>query len=100
MFVVHDGDARHAAGVGRLPARRDARAAARARAELGIATRKRDVPIDALADADEAFLTSTTREVQPIAHVDGVALPAAPGPVSDRASPPRSPTLVARDLDP
>ncbi len=36
----------------------------------------------ALAGADEAFLTSSTREVQPISHVDGVALPAAPGPTT------------------
>ncbi len=41
---------------------------------------ERDVPIDALASADEAFLTSSTRDVQPIASVDGQSLPAAPGP--------------------
>ena len=49
--------------------------------------RERDVPIDALARADEAFLSSTTREVQPIAHVDGGALPAAPGPVATALAP-------------
>ena len=38
----------------------------------------------ALGDADEAFLTSSTREVQPIGRVDGRALPAAPGPTSDK----------------
>jgi branched-chain amino acid aminotransferase len=37
-----------------------------------------------LADADEAFLTSSTREVQSIGRVDGRALPAAPGPTSDK----------------
>ena len=41
---------------------------------------ERDVPIDALMLADEAFLTSSTRDVQPIASVDGRSLPAAPGP--------------------
>jgi branched-chain amino acid aminotransferase len=38
----------------------------------------------ALGNADEAFLTSSTREVQPIGRVDGRALPAAPGPTSDK----------------
>ena len=38
----------------------------------------------ALGDADEAFLTSSTREVQPIGRVDERALPAAPGPTSDK----------------
>ena len=47
------------------------------------------MPIGALAQADEAFLSSTTREVQPIAHVDGVALREVAGAVSTR-SPPRS----------
>ena len=41
---------------------------------------ERDVPVDALAEADEAFLTSSTRDVQPIASVDGTPLPVAPGP--------------------
>ena len=47
--------------------------------------------------ADEAFLTSTTREVQPIAAVDGAPLPAA------RARYDRSPTRSrppGQDLDP
>jgi branched-chain amino acid aminotransferase len=60
---------------------------------------ERDVPVGALAAAGEAFLSSTTREVQPIRHVDGVALPAAPGPVArELAAAFRA--LVARDLDP
>nr|WP_202421342.1 aminotransferase class IV [Actinomadura rayongensis] len=46
---------------------------------------EQDVPLDALRDADEAFLTSTTRDLQPIALVDGVALPAAPGPITAKA---------------
>ena len=57
------------------------------------------MPVDALATADEAFLSSTTREVQPIAHVDGVALPAAPGPVATALAAAFR-ALVARDLDP
>jgi branched-chain amino acid aminotransferase len=44
-----------------------------------------DLPLAALAAADEAFLTSTTREVQPIRAVDGAVLPAAPGPLTQAA---------------
>lgn len=47
---------------------------------------ERDVPMSALASASEAFLTSTTREVQPIRAVDGVALTEAPGPVTRKAA--------------
>jgi branched-chain amino acid aminotransferase len=45
-----------------------------------------DLPLQALADADEAFLTGTTRDVQPIRCVDGRSLPAAPGPVTRKAA--------------
>ncbi len=58
-----------------------------------------DVPVGVLADADEAFLTSTTREVQPIATVDGTPLPDAPGPLTQAASESFA-ALVARDMDP
>lgn len=44
-----------------------------------------DLPLHRLADADEAFLTSSTRDVQPIRTVDGVVLPACPGPWTRRA---------------
>ena len=44
------------------------------------------LPVGALAGAAEAFLVSTGRHVQPISHVDGVALPAAPGPLTERAA--------------
>lgn len=65
----------------------------------GIDAVERDVPVGALARAEEAFLSSTTREVQPIARVDGVALPAAPGPVGAQLAAAFR-DLVARDLDP
>ncbi len=58
-----------------------------------------DLPIEALAEADEAFLTSTTREVQPIHAVDGRPLPSVPGPISSAAADAFA-ALVARDLDP
>jgi branched-chain amino acid aminotransferase len=53
----------------------------------------------ALGDADEAFLTSSTREVQPIGRVDGHALPAAPGPTSDKLGALLT-ELIARVPDP
>jgi branched-chain amino acid aminotransferase len=58
-----------------------------------------DVPVGALAQADEAFLTSSTRELQPIRAVDGTVLRAAPGPLTEAAAAAFG-DLVARDLDP
>jgi branched-chain amino acid aminotransferase len=37
-----------------------------------------------LATADEVFLTSSTRDVHPVAQVDGRPLPG-PGPVTEKA---------------
>jgi branched-chain amino acid aminotransferase len=51
---------------------------------IGIPIEERDVPVALLGAADEAFVSSTTREVQPIASVDGKPLPANPGPVTTR----------------
>lgn len=45
-----------------------------------------DLPLDALRAADEVFLSSTTREVQPVSGVDGEPLPATPGPLTRRAA--------------
>jgi branched-chain amino acid aminotransferase len=45
-----------------------------------------DVPLEALADADEAFLASTTRDVHPIASVDGRPLSQVGGPLTRTAS--------------
>ena len=44
-----------------------------------------DLPIEAFSQASEAFLTSTTRDLQPIRCVDGRPLPAVAGPVTTRA---------------
>jgi branched-chain amino acid aminotransferase len=66
---------------------------------LGIPVDTSPLPLDALRDADEAFLTSTTREVQPIATVDDQALPLAPGPVTAALAAAFT-ELVAHDLDP
>jgi branched-chain amino acid aminotransferase len=68
-------------------------------AELAIPADECPLPIGALARADEAFLTSTVREVQPIGAVDGRALPVAPGPRSSALAAAFT-DLVARDPDP
>lgn len=67
--------------------------------DLGLDPVEGAVALGALATADEAFLTSTTREVQAIARVDGVALPTAPGPVTSRLAAAFT-DLVARNVDP
>jgi branched-chain amino acid aminotransferase len=41
--------------------------------------------LDDLRGASEAFLASTTREIQAVASVDGNAFPAAPGPRTQEA---------------
>jgi branched-chain amino acid aminotransferase len=43
-----------------------------------------DLPMSVLATADEVFLTSSTRDVHPVAQVDGRPRPA-PGPVTEKA---------------
>jgi branched-chain amino acid aminotransferase len=60
---------------------------------------ERDVPLAALGEADEAFLSSSTREVQPISAVDGRPLASVPGPLSKEAAEAFR-ALVLRDLDP
>ncbi|PSK97684.1 branched-chain amino acid aminotransferase [Murinocardiopsis flavida] len=44
-----------------------------------------EVPMSALGEATEAFLTSTGRDVQPIRAIDGRVLGTVPGPVSQKA---------------
>ena len=66
---------------------------------LGIPVEEAPLPLDALHRADEAFLSSTTREVQAITRVDGQPLPVAPGPLTSRLAVAFT-ELIARDLDP
>ena len=54
-----------------------------AAAAAGIPTAERDLPIDVLDTCDEVFLTSTTRDIQPV-HAVGERTVAAPGPVTAR----------------
>ena len=58
-----------------------------------------DVPLAALASCDEAFLSSSTRDVQPVRAVDGRVLAAAPGPLTAAAVSAFA-DLLARDPDP
>jgi len=57
------------------------------------------LPIAALGEADEAFLTSSTRDVQAIRAVDGRGLGEAPGPLTIAAAAAFA-DLLAHDLDP
>jgi len=66
--------------------------------ELGIAAEE-NLPLPALADADEAFLTSSTRDVHPISSVDGTPLPATPGALT-KAAADAFRSLQQRDPDP
>jgi branched-chain amino acid aminotransferase len=53
--------------------------------------------LDDLHEAEEAFIASTVREVMPIAAIDDLLLPAAPGPVSEDARE-RLAARIERDL--
>lgn len=58
-----------------------------------------DLPLSALASVDEAFVTSSTRDVQPIRAIDGRALAPCPGPLTEAAAAAFR-DLVAQDLNP
>jgi branched-chain amino acid aminotransferase len=60
---------------------------------------EREVPLSALADAQEVFLTSSTRDVQPVSAVDGGAVPNTPGPLT-RSVQRVFAECAARDSDP
>jgi branched-chain amino acid aminotransferase len=66
--------------------------------ELGVAD-EAELPVSALTEAPEAFLTSSTRDVQPISSVDGCALAGAPGPLTITAAEAFR-DLRAKDPDP
>jgi branched-chain amino acid aminotransferase len=55
-------------------------------------------PLDDLLAASEAFLASTTREVQAVSAIDGVELPAAPGPRTEEAQQAFA-AIVSRELE-
>jgi branched-chain amino acid aminotransferase len=95
VFVVHDGVARTPPGdAGCLLG-----VTRGLLLELGTDAVEATLGLDDLYTADEAFLSSTVREVQPIATVDGRPIPATPGPVTEKLAAAFT-DLVARDLDP
>jgi branched-chain amino acid aminotransferase len=58
-----------------------------------------DLPIDVLGQVDEAFVTSSTRDIQPVERVDERPLPRCPGPLTERAMGAFA-EIRARTLDP
>jgi branched-chain amino acid aminotransferase len=68
-------------------------------AEHGIGAREEPLPMSVLMDCEEAFLTSSTREVHAIASVDGRELPRVGGGMT-RELARLYKELVARDPDP
>jgi branched-chain amino acid aminotransferase len=66
--------------------------------ELAIPCAEAALPVTALAQSDEAFLTSTVREIQPITAVDGRKLPRPPGKLTRRLAEAFT-ALVASDPD-
>ena len=64
-----------------------------------VAAQERSLPLAALAESTEAFLTSATRGVQPIRSVDGTELPQCPGPLT-RSAQRALDALIAKDLNP
>ncbi len=67
-------------------------------AERGITVATDDLALDRLASVDEAFLTSSTRDVQAIDRIDDRTI-GAPGPLTTAAASAFA-ELLARDLDP
>lgn len=65
----------------------------------GIAAREVVLPFEVLAEEEEVFLTSTTRQVQPVALVDGRRLALAPGEMTARLADGYR-RLVAAQVDP
>jgi branched-chain amino acid aminotransferase len=61
--------------------------------------REQDLPASALGDAEEVFLTSATRDIQPVSDIDGSTLFDAPGPVTRRTAEVFA-ARAAEDIDP
>lgn len=55
-------------------------------AAAGIVVEEVTLPIEALHSCEEAFLTSSTRDVHPLARVDQRAMPGVDGPVTQRVA--------------
>jgi branched-chain amino acid aminotransferase len=68
-------------------------------AEHDVPFAEADIPLDALRDVQEAFLSSSTREVQPITKIDERTLTQPNGPTTQKLAAAFQ-DLVSRDLDP
>ncbi len=99
VFVVHDGVLRTPPGSSGCLLGVTRALVLELSRDLKIECAEVAMPVSALADADEAFLTSTVREVQTITHIDGNVLQNAPGPITTRLAK-EFKALVARDIDP
>jgi branched-chain amino acid aminotransferase len=69
----------------------------RAKVIEGSGAREVVCTLEDVAQADEAFIASSVREVMPITVIDEIRLPAAPGPVTQRAAEELT-RRIARDL--
>ncbi len=52
--------------------------------KIGVSITERTLTLDDINYADEVFITSTTRHVQPISHIEQRAIKQAPGPVTQK----------------
>lgn len=52
--------------------------------EIGLPITEKTLTLDDLHQADEVFLSSTTRQVQPVRQIEDHNVPLAPGPVTER----------------
>ena len=53
-------------------------------AKAGMLVAERVLSLDDFYSADEVFITSTTRHVQPISHIEKHVMKQAPGPVTEK----------------
>jgi branched-chain amino acid aminotransferase len=65
----------------------------------GLDIEERDLPVTALIEADEAFVTSAIRDIHPVRAVDGQPLPGSPGPLTKAAADAYA-ALLSADPDP
>ncbi len=52
--------------------------------KIGVSIKERTLTLEDINYADEVFITSTTRHVQPISHIEQRAIKQAPGPVTQK----------------
>ena len=65
--------------------------------EAGIPIRQDTLPYSTLKSCDEAFLTSSTRDVHPLARIDGRDMPGLEGPITQRVAEAFKAFIAGRD---